>query len=46
VAGDAGCHACHSLESCRTHCPKQLNPTHSIAGLKRRTALAAILGKL
>jgi fumarate reductase iron-sulfur subunit len=46
VAGDAGCHACHSLEGCRTHCPKQLNPTHSIAGLKRRTALAALLGKL
>jgi fumarate reductase iron-sulfur subunit len=44
VAGDAGCHACHSLEGCRTHCPKGLNPTRSIAGLKRRTALAALLG--
>ena len=35
VAGDAGCHACHSHESCRTYCPKSLNPTASIAGLKR-----------
>jgi len=46
VAGDAGCHACHSLEGCRTHCPKGLNPTGSIAGLKRRTTLAALLGRL
>ena len=46
VAGDAGCHACHSHQSCMEHCPKHLNPTESIAGLKRATVLAALTGKL
>jgi fumarate reductase iron-sulfur subunit len=46
VAGDAGCHACHSQQSCVQWCPKQLNPTASIAGLKRATALAALKGEL
>ena len=46
VAGDAGCHACHSHESCRTYCPKSLNPTASIAGLKRAVARAALRGEL
>jgi fumarate reductase iron-sulfur subunit len=46
VAGDAGCHACHSHESCRTYCPKFLNPTASIAGLKRLVARAALRGEL
>ena len=35
VAGDAGCHSCHTLMSCTKHCPKGLSPTRSIAGLKR-----------
>ena len=46
VAGDAGCHACHSHQSCRQWCPKHLNPTASIAGLKRAAALAALKGTL
>ena len=46
VAGDAGCHACHTHESCSERCPKHLAPTASIAGLKRATALAALRGKL
>ncbi|MCP5366100.1 MAG: succinate dehydrogenase/fumarate reductase iron-sulfur subunit [Hyphomicrobiales bacterium] len=46
VAGDAGCHACHSHQSCQQHCPKHLNPTRSIAGLKRASLLAALLGRL
>jgi fumarate reductase iron-sulfur subunit len=46
VAGDAGCHACHSHQSCRQHCPKHLNPTASIAGLKRAAAAAALRGGL
>jgi fumarate reductase iron-sulfur subunit len=46
VAGDAGCHACHSQQSCVEWCPKQLSPTASIAGLKRATALAALKGEL
>ncbi len=46
VAGDAGCHACHSHQSCTHWCPKQLNPTTAIAGLKRLTAAAAVKGQL
>lgn len=46
VAGDAGCHACHSQQSCREYCPKHLDPTGSIAGLKRATVLAALKGRL
>jgi fumarate reductase iron-sulfur subunit len=46
VAGDAGCHACHSQQSCRQWCPKHLNPTASIAGLKRACARAAFKGVL
>jgi fumarate reductase iron-sulfur subunit len=46
VAGDAGCHACHTLASCSELCPKQLAPTASIAGLKRETARAAMKGAL
>ena len=37
VAGDAGCHSCHTMMSCTELCPKQLSPTRSIAGLKRAT---------
>lgn len=46
VAGDAGCHACHTHESCSERCPKHLAPTASIAGLKRATALAVLRGDL
>jgi fumarate reductase iron-sulfur subunit len=42
VAGDAGCHSCHSHMSCTEHCPKGLSPTFSIAGLKRETGKAAL----
>ena len=38
VGGDAGCHQCHSQQGCATYCPNELNPTASIAGLKRMTA--------
>ena len=45
--GDYGFHInCHSHQSCMTHCPVELNPTASIAGLKRRAALAALKGEL
>jgi fumarate reductase iron-sulfur subunit len=37
VAGDAGCHACHTLMSCTEHCPKKISPTRAISGLKRST---------
>lgn len=46
VAGDSGCHACHSQGSCVQWCPKHLNPTAAIAGLKRASALAAWKGEL
>lgn len=46
VSGDAGCHACHSQQSCVERCPKHLNPTASIAGLKRTTARALLKGEL
>ena len=46
VAGDAGCHACHTHQSCTERCPKQLAPTASIAGLKRATAWAALAGEI
>jgi fumarate reductase iron-sulfur subunit len=41
VAGDAGCHACHTHMSCSERCPKQISPTASIAGLKRVALEAA-----
>jgi fumarate reductase iron-sulfur subunit len=46
VAGDAGCHACHTHLSCTERCPKHISPTAAIAGLKRATALAALKGEL
>ncbi len=33
-----GCHNCHSQQGCVEFCPNSLNPTASIAGLKRETA--------
>jgi len=46
VAGDAGCHACHTQMGCTERCPKEIAPTASIAGLKRLTARAALKGEL
>jgi fumarate reductase iron-sulfur subunit len=46
VAGDAGCHACHSHVSCTERCPKRLSPTAAIAGLKREVAKAVLRGEL
>lgn len=46
VAGDGGCLGCHSQQGCREYCPKHLNPTAAIAGLKRAVALAALKGEL
>ena len=46
VAGDAGCHACHTHMSCTERCPKHIAPTASIAGLKREVARAVLTGEL
>jgi fumarate reductase iron-sulfur subunit len=46
VAAGDGCHNCHSHQSCMTFCPNDLNPTASIAGLKRMAVRAALKGEL
>ena len=46
VAGDAGCHSCHTHMSCTEHCPKQISPTAGIAGLKREVSLAVFRKEL
>jgi fumarate reductase iron-sulfur subunit len=46
VAGDAGCHACHTHMSCTERCPKRLSPTAGIAGLKRLVLAAAVKGEI
>ena len=46
VAAAGGCHACHTHRRCAEVCPKGLNPTASIAGLKRLAAAAALRGEL
>jgi fumarate reductase iron-sulfur subunit len=46
VAGDAGCHACHTHMTCTERCPKQLSPTAGISGLKRLALAAALQGGL
>ncbi|MFQ6774578.1 2Fe-2S iron-sulfur cluster-binding protein [Cereibacter sphaeroides] len=38
VSVSGGCHNCHSQGSCTRHCPNELSPLDSIAGLKRETA--------
>ena len=35
VASAAGCLSCHTTRSCTQHCPKELDPSGSIAGLKQ-----------
>lgn len=46
ISGDGGCHACHTHTSCASLCPKALDPTASIAGLKRATVEAYFRGDL
>lgn len=46
VSGDAGCHTCHSQQSCSEHCPVGLNPSAAIAGLKRAALKALLKGAL
>jgi fumarate reductase iron-sulfur subunit len=46
VAGDAGCHSCHTHMSCTERCPKQLSPTASIAGLKKEIVKSVVRGEL
>ncbi|MDE2363847.1 MAG: succinate dehydrogenase/fumarate reductase iron-sulfur subunit [Hyphomicrobiales bacterium] len=46
VAQKGGCQACHSHQSCERHCPQGLNPTASIAGLKKMSLSAYLRGEL
>ena len=46
VAGDAGCHSCHTHMSCTERCPKHLSPSAAIAGLKKEIVKAALRGEL
>ena len=46
VAGDAGCHACHTHLTCTERCPKSISPTAGIAGLKRAVLSATLKGEL
>lgn len=46
LAAAASALRCHSQEGCNRHCPVGLNPTRSIAGLKRALALATLKGDL
>jgi fumarate reductase iron-sulfur subunit len=45
VTAKGGCQSCHTHQSCEQHCPKGINPTASIAGIKRRAMEAYIRGK-
>ena len=46
VAGDAGCHSCHTHMSCTERCPKHISPTAGIAGLKREILKRTLRGEL
>ena len=46
ITATGGCQNCHSQQGCASHCPMTLNPTRSIAGLKRAAAIAALKGAL
>ena len=46
VAGDAGCHACHTHMACTERCPKHISPMAGIAGLKRAVLAATLKGEL
>lgn len=46
VTGEGGCQNCHTNSQCVAYCPLQLNPTLSIAGLKKKAAIAVLKGEL
>ena len=44
VTSEGGCLSCHSQQGCAAHCPNELNPTASIAGLKRMAVRGYLRG--
>ena len=45
VSGRGGCHNCHSIGSCTTYCPNELDPMSAIANLKRETVKHLLSGR-
>lgn len=46
VSSDGGCQNCHTNSQCVARCPLGLNPTRSIAGLKKAVSLATLKGEI
>jgi len=46
ISSEGGCLSCHSQQGCTKFCPNTLNPTRSIAGLKRTAAIASLKGEI
>jgi len=46
ATAEPGCGNCHSHQSCAEHCPVEINPTRSIAGLKRAGLMAFLKREL
>ncbi len=46
VSAEGGCLNCHSQQGCSHFCPNSLNPTQSIAGLKKAAVVALLKGDL
>jgi len=46
VSGDGGCQNCHTNSQCVARCPVLINPTRSIAGLKKYVSLATLKGDI
>jgi fumarate reductase iron-sulfur subunit len=44
VSGSDGCQACHTHMSCTQFCPKAIEPTYAIAGLKRAMVKRGLRG--
>jgi len=44
VSGGCGCQACHTHMSCTQFCPKAIQPTYAIAGLKRAMLKRSLRG--
>lgn len=44
ISGSGGCQACHTHMSCTQFCPKAIEPTYAIAGLKRAMVKRGLRG--
>ena len=44
ISGSDGCQACHTHMSCTQFCPKAIEPTYAIAGLKRAMVKRGLRG--